>query len=78
MQEIEIRVRGQIDPEWSKWLGTLSISHTATGETILTGPVRDQSALYGVLERLSSLGLRLVSVAVKEAAQSGGEEGRKM
>ena len=66
MQEVEIRVKGQIDPEWSRWLGTLSITHTAAGETLLTGPVRDQSALYGLIERLSSLGLRLVSVAVKK------------
>ncbi len=65
MEEVEVRVKGQIDPAWSKWLGALSVTHTATGETVLTGPVRDQSALYGLIERLSSLGLQLVSVSVK-------------
>ncbi len=65
MQEVEIRVRGQIDPSWSKWLEALSISHTAIGETALTGTVRDQSALYGLIERLSGLGLELVSVSVR-------------
>ena len=65
MQEVEVRVKGQIDPAWSNWLGTLAVTHTVTGETVLTGPVRDQSALYGLIERLSSLGLQLVSVSVK-------------
>ena len=65
MQEIEVRVKGQIDPQWSKWLGALSVTHTAAGESVLTGPVRDQSALYGLIERLSSLGLQLVSVSVR-------------
>ncbi len=78
MQEVEVRVKGEIDPQRSNWLSTLSMTHTAVGETLLAGQVRDQSALYGLLERLSSLGLQLVSVAVKGAAQSLGEEGRKM
>ena len=78
MQEVEVRVKGQIDPQWSKWLGALSVTHTAAGETVLTGPVRDQSALYGLLERLSSLGLQLVSVAVNEASHPTSEEGRTM
>jgi hypothetical protein len=62
MEEIQIRVKGQIDNGWSDWLGGLSVSHTAEGETILTGTVRDQSALYAVLYRLPKLGLQLVSV----------------
>jgi hypothetical protein len=78
VQEVEVRVKGQIDPQWSRYLGTLSITHTDAGETLLTGQIRDQSALYGLLERLSSLGLQLVSVAVKEAAHSKAEEGRTM
>jgi len=78
VQEVEVRVKGQIDPQWSRYLGTLSIRHTDAGETVLTGPVRDQSALYGLLERLSSLGLQLVSVAVNEASHPTSEEGRTM
>jgi hypothetical protein len=62
MEEIQVRVRGQIDDSWSDWLGGLTVSHTAEGDTILTGTVRDQSALYAVLYRLPVLGLHLVSV----------------
>jgi len=71
MQEIEIRVKGQIDRSWSKWLGTIAVAHTASGETVLTGQVRDQAALYGLLERLSSLGIQLEAVTVKQAAKAG-------
>jgi hypothetical protein len=62
MQEVEIRVRGQIDRDWSDWFGGLTITYTEDGETVLTGSVRDQAALYGLLSRLSRLGLQLNSV----------------
>ena len=62
MQQVEIRVKGQIDERWSEWLEGLTIAHTAEGETVLTGSVLDQSALYGLLARLRELGLPLLSV----------------
>jgi hypothetical protein len=61
MQQIEIHVKGQIDGDWSDWLGGLKVTSTELGDTILTGPVYDQSALYGLLNRLSDLGLQLIS-----------------
>jgi hypothetical protein len=63
MQYVEIRINGQIDQDWSNWMSGLSITHTEQGETILTGSVRDQSVLYGLLERLNDLGIELSSVA---------------
>ena len=63
MEEVEIRVKGHIDMEWSKWLGGLSIVHTNSGESVLTGSVRDQAAMYGVLEKIYGMGLRLVAVS---------------
>jgi hypothetical protein len=62
MQQMEIRIKGRIDKQWSDWLGNLSITYAENGETVLTGLVRDQAALYGLLNRLSSLGLQLNSV----------------
>ena len=64
MQQVTIYVKGQIGPDWSDWLGGLSVSHTKQGETVLTGLVRDQAALRGLLDRLADLGLQLVSVTV--------------
>ena len=70
MEEIEIHIMGQIDKDWSDWLGGLDIRY-AGGQTVLTGSVRDQSSLLGVLNRLSGLGIRLISVtcAEKEALE---------
>ncbi len=62
MQQVEIRVKGQIDERWSDWLEGLTINHASEGETVLTGSVLDQSALYGLIARLRDLGLPLLSV----------------
>ncbi len=61
--QVEIRIKGQIDRKWSDWLGGVTVIPSANGETILTGQVNDQSALYGLLSSLSRLGLQLVSVS---------------
>jgi hypothetical protein len=62
MLQAEIRVKGQIDEHWSDWFEGLEVMHTEPGETILTGNVTDQSALYGLIARLRDLGLPLISV----------------
>ena len=62
MEWIEIRVKGQLDRNWSDWFGGLAIAHSVQGETVLAGPIRDQEELRGVLCRLSDLGLALVSL----------------
>ena len=62
MQQVEIRVRGHLDENLSKWLDGFDLRHTEPDETVLTGPVVDQAALYGLLSRLRDLGLPLVSV----------------
>jgi len=66
MHEVEIRVRGQIDEQWSEWFEGLSVAHTEGGETVLTGSVADQAALHGLLAKLRDLGLSLLSVSSAE------------
>lgn len=66
MQQIEIRVKGQIHQQWSEWFGGLTISHSDPDETVLSGPVPDQAALYGIISRLRDLGLQLTSVNSEE------------
>jgi hypothetical protein len=62
MTEIyEIRVEEQIGEEWSDWFGSLSIHNDGQG-TLLTGPVADQAALYGLLNNFRDLGLSLVAL----------------
>jgi hypothetical protein len=59
---VEIVVRGRIDRQWSDWLGGLNIAYTERDETVLTGPITDQSALYGLLTRLRDLAVPLLAV----------------
>ena len=58
----EIRVKGHLPQHWSEWLDELTISHAPSGETILTGSLRDQAALFGVMMKARDLGLTLLSV----------------
>lgn len=58
----EIRVEGHLNRDWEEWFGGMVLAYTDTGDTILTGPLRDQSALYGVLMKMRDLGLTLISV----------------
>lgn len=64
--EIQIHVKGRIDERWSEWLDGLEIRHTEENETVLTGSILDQSALYGLISKLRDLGLPLSAVTVGE------------
>jgi hypothetical protein len=62
MLHVEITVMKRIDFNWSEWFEGMTIRHTDRDETILSGTVVDQAALYGLLAKLRNLGLPLVSV----------------
>ena len=57
-----IRVQGHLDASWSEWLGGLTISPQSNGETLLSGPIVDQAALHGLLDRLYAMNLSILSV----------------
>lgn len=59
---VEIRVKGHLDARWSDWFDRLTISTQGDGTTLIHGPVTDQAALFGVLQRLQDLALPLISV----------------
>ncbi len=63
-EKVQIRLRGQIDPSWSDWLGGLTISVETDGNTLLTGYVMDQPALQGILNKLYAMNLHLLSLKV--------------
>jgi hypothetical protein len=58
----QIRVKGYLDQERSSWFDGLTIAHNEHGETILSGFLIDQAALYGVLLKIHDLGLPLLEV----------------
>ena len=73
MLQVEVRVKGCINKQWSEWFGGLTIIHSDPDETVLTGPVADQSALYGIISRLRDLGLQLTSVSSEEIEENSHE-----
>ena len=58
----EIRVRSHLSGRWDDWFDGFDLTSSSDGTTLLNGYVIDQAALYGVLRKLSDLGLPLVSV----------------
>jgi hypothetical protein len=58
----QIRLKGHLGHEWAEWFEDLTISLEEDGDTLLTGPVIDQAALYGLLKKVRDLGLPLLSV----------------
>ena len=57
-----MRVDGHLDQRWSDWFGGLTIAHDADGSTSLVGAIRDQAALYGLIDKARDLGLTLLTV----------------
>ena len=60
--QYEIRVKGHLDARWAAWFDGLSLTNDGDGTTAIRGPVVDQAALHGLLQRLGDLGVPLVSV----------------
>jgi len=57
----EIRVEGILDPRWTAWFEGLAIG-SDDSQTVISGPVADQAALHGLLNRVGDIGLVLISV----------------
>jgi hypothetical protein len=75
MQRVEIRVKGHLDEDWAPWLEGFAFTHTPQDETVLTGEVADQAALYGLMAKLRDLGVRLSAVDVRDAGEGASEGG---
>ena len=57
-----IRVQGHLPPRWAAWFDGMALTTEGDGTTVLSGPVVDQSALHGLLQRVRDVGLPLISV----------------
>ena len=58
----QIRVKGHLGHQWMDWFEGLTITLEEDGNTLLHGPVIDQSALHGILRKVRDLGMPLLSV----------------
>jgi hypothetical protein len=53
---------GQLDARWAAWFDGMTVSAGGDGTTVINGPIADQAALHGILQRVRDLGLPLISV----------------
>jgi hypothetical protein len=67
----EIRVAGVLDSRWAAWFDGLQVSGHSE-ETVISGLLTDQPALYGLLAKVRDLGLTLI--AVRRLDPRSGEE----
>ena len=67
----QIRIKGHLGPRWMDWFEGLTITLEEDGNTLLDGPVPDQSALHGILKKVRDLGMPLLSV---NSVQSGRQQ----
>ena len=58
----ELRISGHLDDHWSAWFAGSTLTRESDGTTALRGPVVDQAALRGLLDRICDLGVTLISV----------------
>ena len=62
VRHYEIRVRGRLAPRWSAWFDGLVVEADADGTAVIRGPVVDQAALHGLLQKLRDVGIPLLSL----------------
>jgi hypothetical protein len=62
MNWYEIRIQGHLDQHWSEWFDGLAITYDVDDNTVLLGPLVDETALHGVLIKVRDLALPLLAV----------------
>jgi hypothetical protein len=60
--QYEIRVKGHLGHRWAAWFDGLGLTGHDDGTTVISGPVVDQAALHGLLDKLRDVGIPLVSL----------------
>lgn len=63
--DCKIRFQNHIDDCWREWFEGLAIQHLPNGEVLVSGWVPDPAALFGLLNKVRDLNLKVVSLGVK-------------
>ena len=64
-----IKLKGHLGQQWIGWFEGLIVTLEEDGNTLLSGPVVDQSALHGMLKKIRDLGMPLLSVNFADSNQ---------
>jgi hypothetical protein len=59
--KVQIKVAGYLDSKWQDWFEGMEISYEGE-DTILTGNIKDESQLHGILNQIRDLNLKLIFV----------------
>ncbi len=59
--ETIIIIHGHLDNEWKDWFDGLTISYDGAN-TCLSGNIKDEAFMHGILNRIRDLNLKLISV----------------
>ncbi len=70
----QIRIKGHLCDQWTDRFGGMTITLEENGDTLLTGPVVDQAALFGLLKKVRDLGMPLVSLTRVEPGKPDNSE----
>ena len=57
----KIKVQGHLDKKWKDWFEGMDIIYEGDN-TILSGNVKDEAFIHGILNRIRDLNLKLISV----------------
>ena len=61
-EHYEIRLKGHLGQRWASWFDGFTLQTEPDGTTVISGPVVDQAALHGLLQRLRDVGIPLISL----------------
>ena len=67
-----IRVKGHLEARWTSWFDGMSLATEPDGTTTIHGPVVDQAALHGLLQKLRDVGVPLISLTQVDPDQPKG------
>lgn len=65
-----IQVKGHLPDGWFQIMERMEIICEVDGNTTISGPIRDQAELYGLITKLQNLGLSLISINQTGPSQS--------
>jgi hypothetical protein len=74
----QIRIEGHLGRQRMDWFEGLTITLEEDGNTLLTGPVIDQSALHGILKKIRDLGMPLLLVNSVETATQDASDNKQV